>query len=125
MECDFKPVGVNWACPKCNRCVPLKAAKSKPRANCGKHVGNRIVLPPRTTEQRLQVIAINCFSCEKSSYLGNTRTLKTINCPKSCGCASSRARPMLEQLGAISFKCPLGNTLDNKLAEYQSAIDSL
>lgn len=80
---------------------------------------------PRTTEQCLQIIALHCWSCPESSHRGDYKDLRTINCPNCRGCNSSRLKPMMDKLKALTFKCHLEKRLDSKLEDIQDAIKAL
>lgn len=140
MQCDLVDTGERdvsgkhkWQCSR-EGCLQVVWRNKKVNLQCKlstvaelqpEQLANVKRLTSRTQEQILLTIATYCYPCPQSSHRGRQKTLHTVNCPKTCGCPSNRVRPMVEQLEAVSFKCPLGITLDKKLEEYQTAVSKL
>ncbi len=62
----------------------------------------------RTNAEIMHIIQSHCLECELSSTpkADNEKTVKTVNCPKSCGCSSTKAEPLILRLMDSRFACP-------------------
>jgi len=111
MNCIFKKTNDAWVCEACNLQVPIAMSQATPQANC---VMKKRRNPPtqktqaQTKEQRLQFVALHCWDCQLSGVPDSEKpkTLKTINCPQSCGCSATKAEPVVLRLMDKRFKCP-------------------
>ena len=75
-------------------------------------------VPARTEDEKLAIIQEHCMGCANVRVqAAQEKTLRTVTCPKSCGCPGGQQKALFDLLDAKMFKCRAGIHLDYRHAE--------